>query len=209
MLRSSRACVALTGYFALAVLTGCSEPVNAPTSYKQWNAKDGTFAIEYPEGWNADGGGKSGIQWAEFKKGSCVVKVDTDTSTSIVADIAGSATAALDGGEPIDPELAKELAPAEKAHNWVKENKPAYLDEFSNYKEEESQIVKAPLGEGRKSAFTASKGMGQKIKGYRATFSTNDRGIIIFAYCPEKNWATLQPAYDKMLDSLALGTPEN
>jgi hypothetical protein len=212
MLGSSRAWPVLGASVVLALLAGCGESITAPTAYKQWNAKDGTFAMEYPEGWNADGGGKSGLQWAEFKKGSCVVTVDTNTSGSLVGDIAGSATAGFGtDGEQVDPKVAEELAPVAASHKFLKDTfAGAKIEEqFSNYKEEEPVAFKSSLGDGRKSAFTASKGMGQKVKGYRATVLSNDKSIIVFASCPQQHWAKLQPAYDKMLDSLALGTPEN
>src|SRR5262245_51457164 len=80
-----------------SVLAGCGESVQKPTAYKKWNAKDGLFAVEYPEGWKADGGGKQGIQWAEFSKGGCYITIDSNISGSAFADIAGSAAAGLGG----------------------------------------------------------------------------------------------------------------
>jgi hypothetical protein len=198
----------LVGLAAAILLAGCSESVQKPTSFKKWNAKDGLFAVEYPDGWKADGGGKQGIQWAEFKKGSCVITIDSNISGSAVADIAGSATAGLSGdGAPIDPELAEKMAPAAAAHNWIAKD-PQRFEKFKNYKEEEPTKITPPIGEGRKSLFTASAGMGQKVKGYRITIPTNDKAIIIFAYGAEKDWSKVQEAYDKIFDGMEMGTPE-
>jgi hypothetical protein len=199
--------VSLCGLLVLS-LAGCGESVTTPTAFKKWNAKDGLFAMEYPDGWKADGGGKSGIQWAEFKKGSCAIEVDSNISGSAVADIAGSANAAFGGdGEPIDPKLAEELAPANAAHQYIRRDEQRFA-KFKAYKEEDPTVIRPPIGEGRKSLFTASVGMGQKVKGYRVTIPTNDKAIIIFAYAPEKDWSKVQGAYDKIFDGMEMGTPE-
>ena len=208
MHHNSRYCLVLAALTLTMTLAGCGESVTTPTAFKKWNAKDGLFAMEYPDGWKADGGGKSGIQWAEFKKGSCVIEVDSNISGSAVADIAGSASAGLGGdGEPIDPKLAEEMAPANAAHKWIKLDEQRFA-KFKAYKEEEPTVIRPPIGEGRKSLFTASAGMGQKVKGYRVTIPTNDKAIIIFAYAPEKDWSKVQGAYDKIFDGMEMGTPE-
>ncbi len=205
---ASQAGFVVVGLAMAAIFAGCGEAVTTPTAFKKWNAKDGLFAMEYPDGWNADGGGKQGIQWAEFKKGSCVIEVDSNISGSAVADIAGSANAGLGGdGEPIDPKLAEEMAPANAAHKWIKLDEQRFA-KFKAYKEEDPTVIRPPIGEGRKSLFTASVGMGQKVKGYRVTIPTSDKAIIIFAYGPEKHWSKLQGAYDKIFDGMEIGTPE-
>ena len=197
----------LFGLAAAILLAGCSESVQTPTSYKKWNAKDGLFAVEYPEGWKADGGGKQGIQWAKFKKGSCIITIDTNTSGSVVADIVASGPGGGDDGVPIDPKVAEKLAPAAATHNWIAKD-PQRFEKFKNYKEEEPTKITPPIGEGRKSLFTASAGMGQKVKGYRITIPTNDKAIIVFAYGAEKDWSKVQGAYDKIFDGMEMGTPE-
>jgi hypothetical protein len=183
----------------LLVLAGCSEPVTTPTAYKTWNAKDGTFAIDYPEDWKADGGGKQGIQWAEFSKGSCVITVDTSLKTSLIGDISSSGNA---GAE----EVPEELEPAAAAHEFMKDE--AVGDKFSGYKEEAPIKFASGIGDGRKSVFTGAKGLSGKVKGYRVTIPQSDKGLIIFAYCPAKHWDKLQPAYDKILEGIERGTPE-
>jgi hypothetical protein len=206
---SHRSCslVVVVGLALLGTLAGCTEPVKAPTAYKKWNAKDGTFACEYPEDWKADGGGSHGVQWAEFKKGPCVISVDTNVSGSVVADIAGSTDPGSLGGEeePIDPKIAEQNAPAAAAHDWIKNSDQTRFEKFKGYKEEEPVKITPPVGEGRKSLFTATTG-GRKVKGYRITIPTNKKAIIVFAYGPEKDWSKLQGAYDKIFDGMEQGT---
>ncbi len=199
----ARSLVVVAGLAVLAVLTGCAEPVKTPTAYKKWNAKDGLFAVQYPENWNASGGGNHGVQWAEFKKGPCVITVDSNVSGSVIADIAESTNPGGDG-EPIDPKVAEKMAPAAKSHEWVKNMDPTRFEKFKNYKEEEPTVIKPPVGEGRKSLFTAGS-----LKGYRITIPTRDKALIIFAYGPAKDWSKLQGAYDKIFDEMEIGNPEN
>jgi hypothetical protein len=79
----------IAALFASAL--GCGAPVKVPTSYAKWEpASDANFAIDYPEGWLADGGGKHGVQWAEFKKSGCLIKCSTDQSSSLLGDISQS-----------------------------------------------------------------------------------------------------------------------
>lgn len=205
MSRTSHWQLVLVGLALLGTLAGCGEAVKTPTSFKKWNAKDGLFAVEYPENWEAKGGGNHGIQWAEFKKGSCVISIDSNVSGSVVADIAGNANSGFDGDEPIDPKIAEKLAPAAAAHSWIRKEE-ARFENYKKYNEEEPTVINPPIGEGRKSLFTASTG-GRKIKGYRITIPTNDKAIIIFAYGPEKEWGKLQGAYDQIFDKMEHGTP--
>lgn len=203
MSRAFHGSLLVVGLTLLGTLAGCGEPVTAPKAFKKWNAKDGSFAVEYPENWEAEGGGGQGIQWAEFSKGSCLVTINTNVSGSVVADIAGSTNPGLDGDSPLDPKEAEKLAPAAAAHNWIKQD-PTRFEKYKNYQEEEPTKITPPLGEGRKSLFTASSG-GRKVKGYRITIPTNDKAFIIFAQAPEKDWSKLQGAYDQMFDKMEFG----
>ena len=203
----SRSVMLVLGLVMLGTLGGCAEAVKTPTSFKKWNAKDGLFACEYPEGWKADGGGNHGVQWAEFKKGPCVISIDSNVSGSVVADIAESTNPGFGGeeGGEIDPKIAEQNAPAAKAHDYIKNSEPTRFEKFKNYKEEEPVKITPPVGEGRKSLFTATTG-GRKVKGYRITIPTNKKAIIVFAYAPEKDFTKVQGAYDQIFDKMEQGT---
>jgi hypothetical protein len=183
--------------------SGCGGSTGAaPTSYKTWNATDGTFSIKYPEDWKAEGGGKHGVQWAEFTKGNAKIKVDVSTVSSLLGDIARSAGTAAGVGSPfsgIDPEVEEKMAPVAVAHNFAKEFAE---DAYARYQEEEAQLVQCGLGDARKSEFTASGGLGGKLHGYRATALSTNKGVHVTCICSEKNWKTLQPAFDEILNSL-------
>ena len=190
---------------ALIVAAGCGEPVKVPTSYAKWTPEGGTiFHIDYPEGWNADGGGKTPIQWAEFKKSGCLIKCSTNISTSAVGDIAGTTSSLLDGDEGLSQQQKEDLAPAAAAHKWPL-NIDTVKEDYSGYKEEKQPIAfNSGLGDARKSIFTASA-MGRRVKGYRATFLARDYGIIVVCHCSEKDFEKMQPAFDKVLESVRHG----
>lgn len=205
MSRPSSLPVVVVGLTLLVTCLGCGEAVKTPTSFKKWNATDGLFALEYPEDWEAKGGGKHGIQWAEFKKSGCVISIDSNISGSAVAQGAETLSGALEGDTPIDPKIAEKLAPAAVAHEWIRKDDTRF-ENYKNYQEEEPAVISPPVGEGRKSLFTASTG-GRKIKGYRITIPTNEKATIIFAYGPEKEWGKLQGAYDQIFSKMEHGTP--
>ena len=189
----------------ILTLAGCGGKVPPPTSYKTWQATDGTFSIQYPEGWKAQGGGKQGFQWAEFSYGSARININVSTTTSLLSDIAGSANTAIGLDEPLtdaDPEMIEEMAPVAVAHAAYQKLNPV---ELSSYKEQEPVAFQAPLGDCRKSEFTARSGAARKLRGYRATALTRDKGVHILCQCTDANWKTLQPAYDHVLSSIAYG----
>lgn len=189
-------------------ILGCGGSVKVPTSYQRWNAKDGTFSIDYPDGWNAEGGGKQGIQWAKFTEGSAEIRVAVDVSSSLIGDIAGSANQALGGAlggdlGQIGEKLDVDLAPVAAAHEV---NRESTTGDLAGYKEEKAEKFTSKLGEGRKSPFKAKGALGSNIRGYRATVLSHERGIKVLCICPASQWEKLKPAYDKILDSLAIGT---
>ena len=174
------------------MVAGCGGgPVPAPTSYKTWENKDGGVAVDYPEGWDADGGGKKNT-WASFEKGSAKIKLQTDITGSLLGDMAGGPSDKL--GPPSDEDY-----PVHKVHVLGKD---AVAAEFSDYKEEKpTKFQNAIGGEGRKSEFSASGGFSGPVKGYRATFLSRDRRFTVICTCAESDWATLKPAFDKVLES--------
>ena len=60
---------------SLSLLVGCGGGAAiVPTSYSSYNAKDGSFACDTPDGWDIKGGGRSGTPvWAKFASGSALI----------------------------------------------------------------------------------------------------------------------------------------
>lgn len=175
-------------------LTGCSK-IEPPASYATYTNKSGRYRVEYPEGWNADGGGgKSNDHWAKFTKGSAQFSAHSDLSGSLMGDM-GSAGGLLGGdlGQPSEEDM-----PVHRIHMMPHK----VGEEFSDYKETGSPVkfTNQFAGEGRKSEFTASG-----IHGYRATFLSRDRRFTVVCQGKESDWAVLKPIYDHMLESFKTG----
>ena len=89
------------GLFAVSlVIAGCEGPVPAPTTFKQFLAKDGSFSCDYPADWDVEGGGRSDntYAWGKFSQGGALIKVTADVTGSLMADIQKSAQRGAIGG---------------------------------------------------------------------------------------------------------------
>lgn len=185
----------------LAMTAGCgSAPVAAPTSYAAYNSKGGTFACEYPEGWQADGGGGRGPEWAKFVSGPALIHITTGLAGSVMNEIATAGQGTQEG--PIPPEL-------EPIHGIHQEAAEEVEREYSGYKETgEPQVLEVSLGPARKSEFTSTTSFGSGLHGYRATVAGKDKSVHVICICPDSDWPMLQPAFDKVLSSLKRGHAE-
>lgn len=177
---------------------GCSQaPVVAPTSYVAYNHNEGTFACEYPDGWQADGGGKHGPIWATFQSGPAEIRLSGDAVGSLMGDAMG--------GRHQD-ELPLELQPVHVIHvndmDSAKDKYPGY-QEIGQPKE-----LDVALGPARVSEFTATTTFGSGLHGYRVTVLGHNKRVTGFLVCPESDWKTLQPAFDHVLSTLKRGTAE-
>jgi len=192
---------------AAAALAGCSGSVSAPTSYDNYNAKDGSFACKYPAGWEAKGGGRGGFHSASFSQGAAKIKVSADLAGSLLGDIAKSGMAGMmpAGEVGLAEEDLEEFSPVAQVHQMGQEE---MADEFGDYQEQASEAVDTELGKGRLSEFSASTGFGGKLRGYRLTVLAHDRRVTVVCYVPEKNWAVLEPAFSEVIGSLKRGKEE-
>lgn len=190
--------------FSLALGAGCgSAPVEAPTSYETWNAKDGTFQLEYPEGWEAKGGGQRGIQWARINEGDAEIYVNVSTTDSLIGEIAGSPADVL--GDALGEEPDPELSAARAVHD---QNKDRVVEDakYKEYQEEEIGTLFNPtLGEAYRTEFTAKKGM-TKVKGIRASILGHDKGVTVVMHAKPKDYEKLKPAFIRILEGMKPGT---
>lgn len=185
----------------LLLVAGCgAPPAAAPTAYTAYNSKGGTFACEYPEGWQADGGGGRGPEWAKFQSGDALIHITTGVTGSLMQDVANARQGTVEG--PIDPEL-------ENVHAMHVEGAEEVKDEYSGYEEiGEPQVMESVLGPARRSEFKASSTFGSGLHGYRATLMGHDKQVNVICVCSEANWKNLQPAFDQLLGSLKRGQAE-
>jgi hypothetical protein len=185
--------VAMAG--ALLALAGCAGETVMPTTYNTYDAKDGSFQIEYPAGWEVTAGGSNGYPWVKFTSGSAQVMVDANIAGSLMGDIAKLAgpTVVVEGGE--------NAPPVEKIHASEKD---AFVQEMG-VTEGDPAFVVTRFGGSRKSEFTGTGVLGDAFHGYRVTALSRDKRIRVVCRCSESQWQALQPAFDKMIGTLAMG----
>jgi hypothetical protein len=186
-------------YIALAgmaiSLVGCGSPTVVPKSYSSYKAEDGSFKIEYPAEWVAEGGGKGGLGWAKFSSGNSEIKVNTSLIGSLMADISKL-------GNPLMNEQNNEdTAPVAVVHQQEK----AEFEEEAGVQEKKAEYVGTTVTDARKSEFTGKNTLGGSIHGYRVTALTPNRRIRVVCLCPEAEWESLKPAFDKIIMTVSIG----
>ncbi len=65
--------------------------------------------------------------------------------------------------------------------------------------------MKTGFPDARKSEFSGSKTFGGKIRGCRVTALSSHKRIRVVCECPESEWEALKPAFDKAIESVAMG----
>ncbi len=183
------------------MLVGCSsEPAVVPTSFTSYNAKDGTFACDAPEGWLLEGGGTRGPVWAKFTSGPAIIDIKGDVAGSLMGDIAGT----LGGGNQA---VLPQDEPVHQVH--VADMEKAAM-EYTAYAETPTSptILSVRLGPARLSEFSAKTDFGTALHGYRATILGHDKRVVVYCVAPETDWQALKPAFDKVLASLERGSAE-
>lgn len=193
--------VLLISCFVVPTIVGCgSARVQVPEAFAKWNSKDGTFAMEYPENWDADGNGSRsrGIAWALFNDGPVRVRIDVSFADSLA--IGGQASRSNQFGDEFIEPVPPEDIIQEKHRSWFEEN-------FSDFEEDEGESKRLQLGGARINRFSGKNGM-VKTKGIRATIMTNDRSVSYVAQCPASYWEDFEPVFVRMLDGMSRGTEE-
>ena len=99
----------------------------------------------------------------------------------------------------------QDLAPVAQVHEMEKEE---FAEEIGGCEEQAPLAVKTGLGDARKSEFTTSGTFGGTIRGYRVTALSLDRRVRVVCQCSESDWENLQPAFDRVIESLGPGTPQ-
>ncbi|NUQ62218.1 MAG: hypothetical protein HUU20_07005 [Pirellulales bacterium] len=191
-------CRVLVAGFGVAGLlaTGCSGPVAAPTSFTTYAAKDQSFAIDYPDSWEAVGGGQSGFYSARFTSGSASIKVTADMVGSVIGNIVDpNSTSSTE-------EVPEELKAIYQVHEMGKEK---MAEEFANFQESPATPVQTAFGDSRLAEFIGGGSFGGKMHGYRLTALGVDRRITVVCCCRENDWKTLEPAFRKAIATLKHG----
>ena len=170
--------------------------VAAPASYKTYTALDGSFSCDRPAGWKMTESGMQGgsLAQAAFEQGPARVRVVADAAGSLLSESFNSANANL------PPE--QQTPPVEKLHAM---DKKQLADDLTHYQEQPAQKAALPGGDARVSEWTAADSSGN-LHGYRVTMLNKEREITVICLSPERNWATLQPAFQRIINSVTPGS---
>src|SRR5262249_22521250 len=168
----------------------------APEAFAAYESPEAVFRVEYPTGWKVSPSGIKGRLAMEVKKSSASISVSESLRGSLIGDIANSASR----GDESD-----ERSPVAQVHA-VKQREIAA--EYDRYEESKPVFVNARFGKIARSEFKASKGMGLKVHGYRATALAGMTSFDIVCECWEGNWEMLKPAFERAIASLGPGTGE-
>jgi hypothetical protein len=173
--------------------------VTAPTAYKTYTAIDNTFSCDQPVGWtlHETGATAGALSTVTFEKAHVRVRVISDSIGSLVADTmtSNTSTETLPGMPPPPPPKPA----VEKLHEM---DKAQLADSLPGYKEGEMQNLESRVGDARISEWSADGG---KMHGYRVTMLGNQREMTVICISPERNWAILQPAFQRMIASVVPG----
>ena len=172
--------------------------VAVPQNYVEYNSPDGVFALDYPEGWKAEGNGNRtrGTAYANITQAPIDIRIDATLGFELKAGmlLAG-------GGDENSTEDPLSLTKEGVIHDsW----RPEYEEKYGEYEEEPGYSTRFKLGPARVNKFSGKRGY-TKIKGIRATFSLLDRMLSFEATCPESQWAKFEPVFEKMLESFRRG----
>ena len=191
----------LIALLASPIICGCGPAtIKVPDKFTEYNSQDGTFAINYPEGWDAEGTGSRsrGMAYAIFSKGDMEIRLDASFFDSLAAG--GQAGQMIVGGEEAFKQLPPEQMIQEKHLEWFEEN-------FEKYEEDAGESLRIPLGASYVNEFSAQKGW-IKVKGMRATTMGRDRSVTFHAFCPASKWKDFRPVFRKMFEELKAGVEQ-
>lgn len=186
----------------MAILAGCGSRIETPTEFTEWSSKDGTFMIDYPKGWEAKGGGKAHMQWARFESGGASIRIGVSLSDSLMGDIATSSENML-GGVFGNDGFEDNSAP--EAIHEISKDKVLEGKGYSNFKEGDGKEINTHLGRAWRTEFTARKNFTRSVRGYRVTILALDYSVNIFVDCNVRDWKTMQPVFNEMLEGMRRG----
>lgn len=183
------------GFWVRQSMAGSSGgEIKVPTTWGTYRHPNETFTCGQPSDWEAEGGGQAGSSrsWVRFRSGDAVINLRQSAAGGPLADIAGAFS---------DPnEEDEELTPVAKLHDFWHDRA---AEEFRDYQEQQTTTVRTGMGDARRSEFTAKVGWGSKVRGFRVTYISPKAQLNAICQCPEENWETLKPAFEKFIESVS------
>lgn len=181
---------------AALLLAGCApKPAVVPTSFSKYTAQDAAFTCDAPAGWNAESVGGAGGTESEviFTSGDGRISVDADAAGSFIGD-------AMAGSGATTPGAPAQIPPIEKLHAITGQK---FASDLDTYTEITTVPRMLPYGDSRITEYTA-----KNVHGYRVTVMGRDRRVSIVCRCAPGEWAALQPAFARVIASVAQGSAQ-
>jgi hypothetical protein len=195
-------------------------PVPAPAGYTSWTAADNSIACDTPNGWTVTTHGKASKTPEHVSEDGVEMSRSGARVTVTLNDVAGLvAGQLLLEGSPVPEGMT-----GSRAAGMHRQTKRGVKNSFKGYKE--SRLETPPFQNGmggtfaregarsmdelavpdyEVSEFTADGnrfGLGGKVHGYRASLAGGQLIASVVCVCPERDWATLKPAFHHVLESL-------
>jgi hypothetical protein len=205
----------LLGGGAFVFAHSSPEKVTAPTTFSTFQANDKSFQCEYPSDWHKRSGESQAIaSMASFERGNARIEVTADLAGSLMGDMPAPGAGLPDlsqvpgaGSLPGLSGLKMDTRPAvERLHEADKKETKLEVEAsgFSEYDEDAPQKFECRMGDARSSTFHAKGGfLTGNLKGIRATIMGPERAVKVICRAPEKDWDMLQPAFQRVLKSIA------
>lgn len=170
------------------LLAGCVQQtaLRAPSRFVPFEAPEKAFKGLRPDGWReVKGVSKGKMSGVSFNQYDAKIGITVSLESTF-------------GG-----------LPTEKIHREYQERASQGL---TNYQEPSTKAFRNHLGEGYLSEFTGELKApigSNKVHGYRATIltKTNHSEVTVVARCWETDWASLEPAFKKVIESLETVPP--
>jgi hypothetical protein len=171
--------------WALVAYSG-SGGVKPVTEWDTYSTEENEFGFDYPKGWRTKSYGIRGKREVEVKNAGALITAKENITGSLIGDIAGAGRGALVEDDERSPVAAAHAMRAPK--------------DLPNYQEGKAVTVTSRFGKVRKSPYKD----GSK-KGYRVTVLMGQTALDVFCECRAGDWDTLQPAFDRVIESLGPG----
>ena len=178
--------------------------VAAPTAYKTYTAIDNSFSCDQPAGWtmHETGATEGVLSTVTFEKAHVRVRVISDSIGSLMGDVTTANNNAAES-IPLPPGMPPPPPPPPAVEKLHEMDKSQLADSLPGYQEGRMQTLATRVGDSRLSEWTADGG---KMHGYRVTMLGNQREFTVICLAPQRNWAILQPTFQRMIASVVPGS---
>jgi hypothetical protein len=201
--------VAFLGIIAAIFIlkAGKNDPIPAPTKFETYKIENTASQAFYeflrPSDWEKERG-MNNMTGAAFTYGRARISFQSSFAASLMHDIPNGPGNIPDLGGAIPPEMQAAIKennrpPVERMHIA---NGATFGKKYEDFAEKPMKPLQTAMGEGRFTEWTGKSEDGYDAHGYRASIMGSELGYTIIARCPEADWKTLKPVFEKMIPTI-------